>query len=104
MVTVDDTKKIINSLKSKYSSGVDNISTKLLKVVTDIIAQPLAHIVNQSLMTGVFPDRMKIARVIPLYKKGDPSIVDNYRPISLLSVISKLPVKVMYEIRYLFRN
>ena len=55
------------------------------------------HIVNQSLCTGIFPDRLKIAKVIPLFKKGDQHVLDNYRPISLLPVISKVFEKIVYN-------
>ena len=82
--------KIISDLSDKNSCGVDDISSKLLKTISPVIAAPLAHIINQSLCTGIFPDRLKIAKVIPLYKKDDPHMVDNYRPISLLPVLSKV--------------
>ena len=82
--------KIISDLSVKNSCGVDGISSKLLKTISPVIAAPLAHIINQSLCTGIFLDRLKIAKVIPIYKKDDPHIVDNYRPISLLPVLSKV--------------
>ena len=75
--------KIISDLSVKNSCGVDGISSKLLETISPVIAAPLAHIIMQSLCTGIFPDRLKIAKVIPLYKKVDPHIVDNYRPIYL---------------------
>ena len=52
--------------------------------------------INQSLITGIFPDKLKIAKVIPLFKKNDASVIDNYRPISLLPSISKLFEKVVF--------
>ena len=57
---------------------------------------PLTHVINQSLCNGIFPDRLKIARVVPLLKKGDQHILDNYRPISLLPVVSKVFQKVVF--------
>ena len=60
--------KIINDLKSKSSMGHDNISSKLLRHMGEIVAYPLSIIINQSLSTGVFPNRLKLAEVIPLYK------------------------------------
>ena len=53
--------------------------------------------INQSLRTGIFPDKLKIAKVLPFFKKGDASILDNYRPISLLPVISKVYEKVVFK-------
>ena len=82
--------KIISDLSVKNSCGVDGISSKLLKTISPVIAAPLAHIINQSLCTGIFPDRLKIAKVNPLYKKDYPHMVDNYRPISLLLVLSEV--------------
>jgi len=88
---------IINELKSKNSCGKDKISNKLLKSIKNEIAEPLAIIINQSFVNGIFPDSLKIAKVIPLYKKGDDFKFENYRPISLLPTISKVIEKIMYK-------
>ena len=86
--------KIINYISTKNSSGPDSINTKLLKLVKhDLIS--LTNIVNQTLSTGIFQDRLKIAKVIPIYKKGDSLLAENYRPISLLSSLSKIFEKVI---------
>ena len=53
--------------------------------------------VNQSLTTGIFPDNLKLAKVIPLFKKGDPTSINNYRPISLLPALSKIFKRVIYN-------
>ena len=60
------------------------------------IVRPLTLIVNQSLVTGIFPNQLKIAKVIPLFKKDDCLIMDNYRPVSLLTSISKIFEKVVH--------
>ena len=88
---------IIQSLANKDSAGIDGMSTKFLKRISEEIAQPLSYIINQSLFSGIFPDRLKIAKVIPLYKNNDESEQNfqNYRPISLLTAISKVFEKVM---------
>ena len=86
----DEVLTLINGLKPKHSSGHDEISSKLLKDIGVVIAPTLSVIINQSLCTGVFPDKLKIAKVIPFFKKGDESLIKNYRPISLLSSISKV--------------
>ena len=84
-------------LKPKLSSGHDDISTKLLKETIENILEPMTHIINQSIATGIVPKEMKIAKVIPIYKSADPSILKNYRPISLLPAFSKLLEKIMYD-------
>ena len=76
-VSVSEVEKIIKNLASKNSSGHDGISARFLKRILEIITLPLTHIVNQSLCTGIFPDRLKIAKVVPLFKKGDPHLLDN---------------------------
>ena len=68
-VTVDNVSRIIDSLKPKTISGVDNISNKLIKYVKYAILEPLTVIINQMLNVGIFPDSLKISKVIPVYKK-----------------------------------
>jgi hypothetical protein len=90
-------KSIILSLKSKNLSGYVQITCKILKAYAFLISGPLSHIFNHSLNTGVFPDCLKISIVKPLFKKGDKSSMTNYRPISLLTVFSKVLEKIMYN-------
>ena len=92
--------KLIDSLKPKNSAGHDNISSKLLKEIVDIISGPISIIINQSLCTGIFPDKLKLAKVVPLFKKDDDKIFGNYHPISLLSSISKVFEKVAFDQLY----
>ena len=91
----DAINKIIYNLPPKSSSGCDGISTKLLKVIAPVIIKPLTLLINQVLNMGTFPDKLKIAKVIPIFKKGDPSLFENYRPISLLPAISKVLEKII---------
>ena len=91
----DAINKIIYNLPPKSSSGCDGISTKLLKVIAPVIIKPLTLLINQVLNTGTFPDKLKIAKVIPIFKKGEPSLFENYRPISLLPAISKVLEKII---------
>ena len=74
-------------LPTKQSCGFDGISSKLLQIIEPVIFKSLTMVINQVLSTGIFPDKLKIAKVIPIFKKDDPTLFKNYRPISLLSTI-----------------
>ena len=87
--------QIINNLPNKNSYGCDGISSKLLKLIEPDIVKPLTLLINQVLNTGQFPDKLKVAKVIPIFKKNDPTLFTNYRPISLLPVISKVLERIM---------
>ena len=90
-VTIEQVKKAIRSMKNKTSSGIDFISPKIVKSVSDEIANPLTYIINNSISEGEFPDSWKIAKVIPIFKKkGLPSDKVNYRPVSNLKSVSKV--------------
>ena len=95
---------IINKFKNKNSSGVDEISNKLLKAIKHEIKEPLSVIINQSLRTGIYPDSLKIAKVKPLYKKGEKNHLNNYRPISILPTISKVFERLMFGQIYNYFN
>ena len=94
--------ELINRLPMKTSSGHDNISNVLLKKLKESVITPLSIIFNKSLEEGVFPDEMKLADIVPLFKNQDRSECTNYRPISLLLTISKLLEKVVYSRTYKF--
>ena len=87
---------IIRNMK-EGSVGPDGISTKILKQTVTLIVKPLVHTLNLSLCQGYFPTALKTARVIPIYKSGDPMEMKNYRPVSVLNVLSKVFEKVMYN-------
>jgi hypothetical protein len=100
LVTEDNVLKIINSLQLKNSYGHDGISVRILKGIAPSILKAITLIINQSLITGIFPDKLKIARVIPLFKKGTATDMNNYRPISLLTATSKVFEKVAFTQLY----
>jgi hypothetical protein len=96
-VTEGDTQSIICSLKSKKTFSYDGISTEILKLCSSLISRPFSFICNKSILMGVFPDRLKYAVVKPLYKTDERSSTSDYRPISLLTVFSKILEKTMYH-------
>ena len=102
VINVSEVLMIINKLKNKNSSGVDEISNKLLKSIGTELSKPLTIIINQCLLTGIFPDLLKIAKVNPLFKRGDVCQLNNYRPISLLPTISKVFERVIYSQLYTY--
>ena len=86
---------IIKSLPQKNSVDLTGISSKLLKFVAYQVSSPLSHIFSLSLEQGIFPDKLKICRTVPIHKAGDTNNIDNYRPISLVSTISKILEKMV---------
>lgn len=96
-ISPDQIIKTIDHLKSKRSCGYDGFSTKLLKSVKHVLADPLSVIFNQSIETGIFPAKLKIAKVIPVFKKDEKDCFDNYRPISLLPAISKIFEHILHK-------
>jgi len=89
--------KIINSLRMKNSYGYDEISIKVLKIIVPFISSPLCYICNKSMLSGIFPARLKYATVKPLLRKGNKDNIANYRPISLLTSFSKVFEKLIYD-------
>ena len=100
MVEPTDSNEIINLIKgfsNNKAAGYDDILVRIIKSVSYSIATPLVSLFNLSFETGVFPDQLKIAKVIPLFKSGDRRIINNYRPISVLPVFSKIIEKLMHK-------
>jgi len=95
-VTEKDTLKFITDIKPKSTRDIYGISSKLLQSIKFAISKPLTNIINQSFATGIFPNVLKIAKVIPVYKGNDPEIISNYRPISILPAVSKIFEKAIH--------
>ena len=93
---------IISPFKISKSTGPFSVPVKLLKLLKPYISKPLAIIFDESITLGIFPDRLKCAKVIPIHRKGSPIDPSNYRPISLLSIQSKIVEKLMYKRVYEF--
>ena len=96
MKSVDENEilNIVKNLKSKKSTDNTDIDMILIKNIIHNIVEPFTHICNQSFLKGIFPNKMKTAKVIPIYKAGDRHQFTNYRPISLLSQFSKILEKL----------
>ena len=95
---------LISGLKNGKAFGPNSIPTIVLKHLNRDISTILADLFNLSFSTGVFPEKLKTSSVLPLFKKDSKLICGNYRPISLLSNISKLLEKLMYSRLYKFLN
>ena len=91
---------IISSLDRSKTVGPYSIPIKLLKILGSRISTHLSQIINSSFSSGTFPDVLKIAKITPIFKKGSKTDKNNYRPISVLSVFSKIFEKLMYTRLY----
>jgi hypothetical protein len=89
-VTEEEVLKVTSKLKTKISAGFNEILDMIVKQCIQFIKKPLTFIFNLSLSSGTFPNQMKIAKVCPIFKKGQKQNITNYRPISVLSVFSKI--------------
>jgi len=80
--------KIVKSIKSTKSVGLDDISSHVLKLATDVLSIHIAYIINNSIKQNIFPEELKHAKVVPVYKKGAVDDPHKYRPISVLYIKS----------------
>ena len=105
-VSVPTVMKHLKSLNRKKATGLDEIPPCFLKDGARYIAKPLAHIINQLLASGIVLTEFKCGKVVPIYKSGNQTDIDNYRPITILPAISKALEKCVYSqtISYLEQN
>ena len=78
--------KVIDKFNVKKATGVDKISVKLMKLGKISLLSPITKIINMSIDSGIFPNRLKEAQVTPIFKKNDPFLKSNYRPVSILPI------------------
>ena len=90
----------LNQLGAKKDPGSDRIPCKLLKLSSSIVGPSLAYIFKSCIDAEIFPNEWKIAKVTPLFKKGSNRELGNYRPISVLPLVSKVFEKIMYHQLY----
>ena len=100
-VTTSEIEKIIQKMKNG-SPGLDDICAKPIISVNALISEPLRHICQLSIDQGCFPCELKIAKIVPLYKSGEKTSFNNYRPISLLPLFSKILERIMYNRLYAY--
>jgi hypothetical protein len=81
---------VIKSLKNSKAYDIFDISTHIIKTIVDLIVHPIVNVFNTAIQEGVFPDLLKISKINPVFKKGDKLDISNYRPISILPIISKI--------------
>ena len=100
--TSDEVSDILKSLKNGKSSGPNSIPIKLMKILDPHTSIDLSILINESFETGIFPNKLKIAKVVPVFRKSLTTKRSNYRPISLLSIFSKIFEKLMYKCLFRF--
>ena len=87
-ISVAQVRNVITSLKD-YSPGWEHLSPFVMKQWVDTYAEPITVLINNSFYHGIFPDELKLARIVPIFKSGDSSNINNYRPISILPFFQK---------------
>lgn len=96
-VEPEEVNSVMKNLKNKNGNGLDMIPVKVLKILAPHISKHLSHLINVSVSSGTFPSLLKTAEVIPIHKRNAVDDVNNYRPISLLSSLSKVIERLVYD-------
>ena len=97
LVTEQEVLEIVKRFKNGVASGYDNLPVFAIKESIDLIVNILTHLVNLSMTSGIFPDPLKLARVVPIFKSGDARTITNYRPVSVLPIFSKVFERLVYN-------
>ncbi|MBM3937968.1 MAG: hypothetical protein FJ333_04840 [Sphingomonadales bacterium] len=96
-VTSQEIYEIVKDLQNKKSQDLYGLSNYFVKKIINVISDPLVHIFNLSFRNGIVPNQLKIAKIVPLFKSGDTTLTDNYRPIALLPIFSKILEKLAFN-------
>ena len=99
-VTIKRVKFHLRNLKNTRSCSVDGLDNFCLKISADIIAKPIHHIITLLIMQSKFPAAWKLAKIVPVHKKGVLTDMKNYRPIAILTPLSKILEKIVYDQLY----
>ena len=97
-----DILKIIRALDIKKAHDHDIISTRMIKICDSSIVKPLPIIFRNSLNSGIFPDNWKRSNIVPVHKKGSKQLIQNYRPMSLFAISSKIFERLIFNSLYKF--
>ena len=100
VITPPEVESVLKSLPLGKAVGSDDVNNRILREIAHELSYPLCSLINQSLRLGIFPDTWKDALVCPIFKGGDPASVTNYRPISLLSYLEKVPERIIFKHLY----
>ena len=101
-ITEREVTSYLLKIDSNKSTGIDDISSRMLKLAAPFIAPSIAKLINLFFSLNVFPSRWKTAKVRPIFKSGDPGDVTNYRPISVLPILSKIAERHVHNALYSF--
>ena len=92
-----DVLKILKNLNTSKAAGIDNVPPKMLKDAADELSAPLCSLINKSLQASLFPTSEKCGKITPVLKSGNPTLLDNYRPITVIPALSKFIEKIIYN-------
>ena len=95
---------LLSKLSKSKATGLDKISARLLRVCSDLIAQSICSIFNRSINTGIFPEKWKCSKVVPLFKQGKRNDLNNYPPISIIPVVAKIFESIIHDQVNVFFN
>ena len=97
-ITKSEITDVVLKLDVNKSAGYDGFNARIVKCSIHAIFSPLCNIFNSSIENGIFPSALKIAKVIPVFKSGNRNLLNNYRPVSVLSIFSKVLEKIVYKL------
>ncbi|XP_065683423.1 uncharacterized protein LOC136096171 [Hydra vulgaris] len=101
-LTFDELETAIKSIKKNKAPGIDDISGNVVLYIFSVIRKPIFNIFSSSIKNGIVPDKLKIAKIVPIFKGGGTSAISSYRPISILPIFSKLLERTIYNRLYKF--
>ena len=104
VLSENEFEEAFKTLKRNKAPGHDGLDVNIITSVYEFIKKPLLKIFNESINLGIFPEKMKIAKVTPIFKSGKKELLTNYRPISVLSCFSKILERIMYNRVYNYLN